>query len=356
MNILILNWRDPKNPKAGGAEKLNVEILKPLQKKGYSVTWYAMGVKGLPSEEIYNKIRIIRYGNIFTHFLYLPFFFLRKKFGKVHVIVDCIHGIGYMTPIMKPLTKKYILICEVALNIWDDTLPFPLNRTGKLFEKLVLFLYKNKDFWTISHSTLKDLRSMGIKKNRITVLQMGFDAISTKKTSKKTNVPTAVFVGRLTRMKGIEDALLAINKINATAKNKWNLQIIGRGDQKYSNRLKGLVESLKLKKNVNFLGFVSEKEKIKKMASAWVVLVPSSREGWGMIVPEANSVGTQVIGYDVPGLREVLPLYSKQNICVAPNHDSLAFALKKIQKPIILKNRPTPGWEKLHNQMQKLIQ
>jgi len=32
--------------------------------------------------------------------------------------------------------------------------------------------------------------------------------------------------------------------------------------------------------------------------------VPSVREGWGLVVIEANSVGTPAVGYDVPGLRD----------------------------------------------------
>jgi glycosyltransferase involved in cell wall biosynthesis len=40
------------------------------------------------------------------------------------------------------------------------------------------------------------------------------------------------------------------------------------------------------------------------MARAHWLVVPSVREGWGLVVIEANSVGTPAIGYDVPGLRD----------------------------------------------------
>ena len=33
MNILILNWRDPKNPKSGGAEQVTMEHAKAWVKK-----------------------------------------------------------------------------------------------------------------------------------------------------------------------------------------------------------------------------------------------------------------------------------------------------------------------------------
>jgi glycosyltransferase involved in cell wall biosynthesis len=37
---------------------------------------------------------------------------------------------------------------------------------------------------------------------------------------------------------------------------------------------------------------------------AHVVLVPSAREGWGLVVVEANAMATPVVGYNVPGLRD----------------------------------------------------
>jgi len=36
--ILIFNWWDPKNPKAGGAEVYLNEIFSRLAKKGYQIT------------------------------------------------------------------------------------------------------------------------------------------------------------------------------------------------------------------------------------------------------------------------------------------------------------------------------
>jgi glycosyltransferase involved in cell wall biosynthesis len=40
------------------------------------------------------------------------------------------------------------------------------------------------------------------------------------------------------------------------------------------------------------------------MARAHCLLVPSVREGWGLVVIEANAVGTPALGYDVPGIRD----------------------------------------------------
>ena len=39
MKILILNWRCPKNPLSGGAEKVTFEHVKAWTKKFQDLTW-----------------------------------------------------------------------------------------------------------------------------------------------------------------------------------------------------------------------------------------------------------------------------------------------------------------------------
>jgi glycosyltransferase involved in cell wall biosynthesis len=344
MKVLILNWRDPKNPMAGGAEKLNYQILKVFIDRGDEVIWYGKSVEGLQSKENYKGIEIIRFGNIFTHLLAWPFFIITKKFGNVDLVIDCIHGIGYFTPLFMPRTKKKILIYEVAQNIWDEMFTFPISSLGKFLEKLMFrLIYFKSKFWTISKSTHDDLVKMGLKARNIKVIPMGFDAPSKIKKSPKFKEPTALFVGRLVEMKGIKDALNAVSDSK-----KWNLRIIGRGTEGYEKELRAIVEKLDIQGRVNFLGFVSEEDKFEEMSKAWVLLVPSSREGWGMIVGEANYAGTQVIGYNSPGLKDSIPFYSKQNI-VVNNYEEMAESLAKINEPLKFSPELTPGWSNLYS-------
>ena len=52
------------------------------------------------------------------------------------------------------------------------------------------------------------------------------------------------------------------------------------------------------------LGRLSRRELYERMARAHCLLVPSVREGWGLVVVEANAVGTPAVGYDVRGIRD----------------------------------------------------
>ncbi len=57
-------------------------------------------------------------------------------------------------------------------------------------------------------------------------------------------------------------------------------------------------------KDVTFYGHISNEKKYDLLSRAHIILVPAVREGWGLIVTEANAMGTPAIGYDVPGLRD----------------------------------------------------
>jgi hypothetical protein len=51
--ILMLNWRDPKNPLSGGAERVTLAYLGALTRRGHKVYWYANAFPNcLPEETI----------------------------------------------------------------------------------------------------------------------------------------------------------------------------------------------------------------------------------------------------------------------------------------------------------------
>ena len=62
------------------------------------------------------------------------------------------------------------------------------------------------------------------------------------------------------------------------------------------------------------------------MSKAEVILVTSVKEGWGLIVPEANALGTPAIAYDVDGLRDSVK-HEKTGIIVNPDANHLSKAI-----------------------------
>lgn len=311
MNILILNWRDIRNPKSGGAEILTHEMAKRWVASGHSVTQFSSYFANAKKDEIINGVRIIRRGHpdarflfFSVHFLAFVYYFIAFK-GKFDVIIDEAHGLPFFTPLYAS-EKKVILICEVADELWTKTYGPIFGAIGRLIEAMYIrIIYKNVYFVTISHSTEKELISSGTDKNRICVLPMGINTVRIGSKIVKERIPTLLYVGRLSRIKGIEDALQTI-AILKEKKQKIQIKIIGRGDEEYVNFLHDLCWKLQISENVKFLGYISEKEKFDIMASSHILISPSIKEGFGLTIPEAAHVGTPSIVYNSLGLSEIV--------------------------------------------------
>lgn len=184
-------------------------------------------------------------------------------------------------------------------------LPFPVNIIGKLYERVYFLLYRNIHFWTVSNSTKKDLLAYGIRPDSIYVIPNAIDVQPVSELPEKEKSLTLLFVGRLVKMKGVEDAI----KIFSNIKESYSeavLLILGSGEERYVIHLKELVMQLKLGSSVIFRGYVSEEEKLMAYQRAHYLLHTSVREGFGLTVLEANSQGTPVIAYDSPGINELV--------------------------------------------------
>ncbi len=310
MKILILNWRDIKNPASGGAEVLTHEMAKRWVKWGHEVTQFSSFFNGAEKEELVDGVRIIRKGNPDARYLlasvhFMAFWFYRKHFrNKFDVVIDEIHGIPFFTPLYIK-TRKIALICEIAGDIWDTVFKFPANKIGTLVENSYFNFYKNIDFLTISLSTKNDLIKKGISKNNITVLPMGITVPLNLKNFIKEKNPTLIFVGRLIETKGVEDAIIICNNLRKRFSD-IKLWIIGRGESSYKKNIDKLIIKMGIQDKVIFFGFVSENKKFELMQRAHVLLAPSIKEGFGLTVPEAGYVGTPAVAYDVEGLRDII--------------------------------------------------
>ena len=73
----------------------------------------------------------------------------------------------------------------------------------------------------------------------------------------------------------------------------------------------------------NFLELSHQEKKLKLMSRAHAILVPGVREGWGLVVTEANAMGTPAIGYNVPGLRDSIR-DGKTGMLCEPNPEAMA--------------------------------
>ena len=62
VRFLMLNWRDPRNPLAGGAERVTEAYLRALLARGHEVAWFANAFEGAAKEEDLDGLRVVRGG------------------------------------------------------------------------------------------------------------------------------------------------------------------------------------------------------------------------------------------------------------------------------------------------------
>lgn len=350
MRILILNWRDIKNPSSGGAEVLTHEIAKRLAFSGNQVVQFSSFFPGALHREKIDRVEIIREGNadvrnLFASVHFRAFLFYRKEKGKFDVIIDEVHGIPFFIP-WYVKERKIVLICEVAGELWGKIFGVFFGLLGRLIEKLYLsFIYKNILFLTISDSTKKDLIKNGVNKKDIVVLPMGINVPRNMENIKKEKEKTLIFVGRLTAAKGIEEALNVLKEIVKTDKDV-KLWVVGRGEKNYVRKLKRICRQLDIEKKVIFYGFISESRKFSLLARAHLLIHPSLKEGFGLTVPEAGFVGTPVVAYNSSGLRDLVK-NGKNGILITENSpESLANAAMQILSDDLLYQKLCQGARK----------
>lgn len=337
MNILILNWRGIKHPLAGGAEFALFEHAKKWKSKGTNVTWFTSSYKGASKEEVVEGIRFIRVGSQKTVHIWAFIYYILGRFGKTDIVVDSFHFIPFFTPLYFFGSQKIALINEVAGRLWFSNIFFPASLIGYLVERASFVLYGNTIFITASKSTEQELVKKGIVKKNIHIVLNGVTLVKTRKNISKNKVPTMLFLGRISEDKGIKDALDVFEKIHESIPS-MKFWIAGKEEKPgMIKNLKSNHLSLRARKKVTYLGFISQKEKFELFKKSWLLVHPSMKEGWGLTVIEAASCGIPTVGYDVEGLRDSI-VDGKTGILTETNSDALAEGVMKVLNNNKLRN------------------
>lgn len=303
LRILVLNWQDRENPQSGGAETHLHETFGRLAAQGDHVTLLASGWPGAPPRTELDGIEIHRTGGRYTFSLAAPRYFrrhLRDRFFDV--VVEDLNKVPLFTP--------YWVTCPVVLLVHHlfGTTAFKeasllVAAATWLLERPVPRAFREVPTIAVSESTKADLVRRGMPAEGITVIPNGIEleAYPVPDPTGKFPDPTLLFVGRLKRYKGIDIILQAC----ATLRDQgvpFRLLIAGRGDDE--SRLVGVREQLDLGEAVQFLGYVSEEDKKELLRRAWIHVLTSPKEGWGITNVEAAACGTPTVASDSPGLRD----------------------------------------------------
>ena len=296
MRFLMLNWRDPRNPLAGGAERVTLAYLQALVARGHEAYWFANDFPGAAREEVIAGVKIIRGGGKGSSIFKAIRWYRRQP--RFDLVIDQHHGIPWFAPWWCG-TNCVAYIHEVLGPIWRSFYPWPASAIGQWQERWTHWIFRRTPFWTPSDSTRKTLQAHGVRD--IHVFPNGTDATPlTALEPKPLTAPIRLAaVSRLAPNKRV-DHIIRVVKILLARGRDVRLTIVGTGETE--KLLHALAASLGVADKIDFTGRLDESKKNDRLQRAHFLVHTSVREGWGLNVIEANALGTPAIVYPVGGL------------------------------------------------------
>ncbi|MDF5751060.1 glycosyltransferase family 4 protein [Spongiactinospora sp. TRM90649] len=303
VRVAILNFREPAQRAAGGAEEYAWQVGRHLTGEGASVSFATAREPGQTRAERRDGIELWRMGGRFTVYLLLPIWLLvnRRRFD---VVVDCMNGVPFFAPlVVAEGTPVISLVHHVHARQFYAFFPRWLARIGCFIEGPVARLvYRRCATVTVSESSRRELITRLRRPAPIKIVPNGSPAV--RPVARDVAVPgdpAVVYLGRLVGHKRIERVVSLAARLRHDRPG-LRVHVIGRGPER--DGLAALAGELGVADRVHLHGYLAEPDKNAVLGAAVLNVTASEFEGWGLTVIEAAGLGVPTVAYDVPGLRD----------------------------------------------------
>ncbi|MDD5093856.1 MAG: glycosyltransferase family 4 protein [Dehalococcoidia bacterium] len=323
----------------GGGEKRIWELSKGLTDRGHEV--HVFGMKSWEGENIFVKEGIHLHGFFQPRELFVA---ERRSIGEaIHAgrkifpcllkerfdVIDC-QASPYF-PCFSSRVASFVRREPLVITwyeVWNDYWYEYLGKKGifgKFVEKAVARLAGT--VIAISEQVKDDLIAIGVKAENIKIVPDGMNLIQIQAVEATERVRFDVlYAGRLAEHKNVDTLIRAIAVLRGIIPN-IKCGIVGDGPER--DRLERLRIELSLQENVELLGFLEKDDDvISTMKASRVFVLPSTREGGGLVTLEANACGLPVITIDHPqnAAKEVV-LNEKNGFLCKLSDEELAYAI-----------------------------
>jgi glycosyltransferase involved in cell wall biosynthesis len=300
-----MSWKDPSHPEAGGAELVQSELVKRLLNDGHSVTVLTSMHEGASSHEVNGSYRVIRNGSRYTVHLQTMLYYRKNLRGWADIVIDEVNTAPFFAKYYAHDAKRYMLIHQLAREIWFFEMPPIVSHAFHLLEPLYIRALKNQPAITVSDSTKNDLVRYGHSPKHISIISEGLTSAPVESLNliRKYDPPTLLIHGSMRAMKRTIEGIKAF-EIAKESIPELALKISGSSSGAYGEKVLAYIQQSSRKDSIEYVGRTTDEQKEKLMQQCHAILVTSVREGWGLIVTEANSQGCPAVVYDVPGLRD----------------------------------------------------
>jgi glycosyltransferase involved in cell wall biosynthesis len=296
-HVVFLSWRDTRNAEGGGAELYLERVATGLAAAGCRVTILCAAHAAAPPDEVVDGVRYVRRGSKITVYLRGMAALLGRRLGHVDVVVDVQNGLPFFSRLVTR-APVVVLVHHVHREQWGVLFGPLMARVGWWIERCFApWLYRRCQYVAVSRATRTELQELGVDRARIAVVHNGSDRV-VRVDESKAECPTVAVVGRLVPHKQVEHAIDAV----AALRDRYPgicLQVVGGGW--WEANLREYVAACGAQDVVSFLGHVDEQHKHEIYARAWVLALPSIKEGWGLVIGEAAMHATPTVAYSAAG-------------------------------------------------------
>ena len=298
MRVLFLVSRDIRHPGNTGGDIGLWERAQYLVSEGHEVTVMASSFPGALPRDTIDGIRVVRLGGLLSLWWRTFLFYISECRGKYDVVV--VEGFGgSRIPRFTPLYVKEPIVTEwhqIHADLFAVQYPRILVPALNLLERLTAFVHRNTIVMARTDEWKALFPRLGFKPGNIRVVPacIGEDWIAE---GGRTTISSArlVWLGKFRRYKCPDHAIRAMAQVVRVVPGA-RLILAGRHDDRaYEEELRNLVGELGLKGVAEFRFDISEEEKRSLLDSCCALVLPSTVEGFGIVVLEANARGAPVI-------------------------------------------------------------
>ncbi len=322
MKILALTWKHPQDPTAGGAERYLVEVTRRWADDGHEVTIF--GPRRPASHEPNGvgpaiKVRYVGEGSRLTVFGRATNY-LRAQAANFDAVLETVstRPFGAVRIVGR---KAIVLYHQTAEDVWNQEFRLPVALMGRyVLEPWWVRRLRHAVIVANSPSTSAALQRFRLRAQYI--VPPGCDAPDAVEVRDGPSArPRLLWIGRMVRSKRPEDAIEAYRLVRDRIPNA-TMDMAGSGYLQAGPAPRAI-------QDITIHGRVSEDAKCALLMAADLLLLPGTREGWGIVAMEAASYGIPVVAYDIPGLRDAV-VHGKTGLLVTPNPSALASAAHRV--------------------------
>jgi len=296
-HIAFFSWRDTRNPEGGGAERYLEQMAAGLVARGARVTVVCAAHDEAAPDEVVDGVRFVRRGTRHSVYLAALALLLRGELGKVDLVVDVQNGLPFFTRLVTRV-PVVVLVHHVHREQWPVIFPGLVGRMGWWIEsRLAPRIYRRCQYVAVSRATRDELAPLGVGHERVAVVHNGTDPVVPTHSGKAEH-PVIAVVGRLVPHKQVEHAIDAAVELRVRHP-ELRLHVVGDGW--WADELTAYAAERGAGAAVVFEGHVDERRKHEVYEQAWLLALPSLKEGWGLVVGEAGMHSTPTVAYAAAG-------------------------------------------------------